>query len=65
VAAGGLITYLMQRLNYRQLRQQEEAAKRTRDLTTAISVLMKAAKMFSDLTQIKAYIDEAVTRARS
>jgi hypothetical protein len=60
VLVGGAITFLMQRLNFRHLRKLAEKDKRKRDMAVAISILLKAVKMFSSsIAHIKRQLDNA------
>jgi hypothetical protein len=57
VLVGGVITYLMQRLNHRHQRQKEENEKRKRELALSISIMLKVAKIYSSITHIRRQLD--------
>jgi hypothetical protein len=61
VLVGGLFNYLMQRLNQRHQRRKDERDKRRRDLALSISIMLKAAKMYSGISRICRQLDVAVS----
>jgi hypothetical protein len=61
---GGLITLGLQLWNLRHIQNQEAAARERHDFTTATSMLLKAAKMFSTIKHINDHLQAAVEQAK-
>jgi hypothetical protein len=60
---GGLMTFLMQLLNYRRTGRLEKAARREADLTTGIAALLKVSKMASNIWGVKRHMATALALA--
>ena len=61
---GGLITLAIQLSSIRHARKQEAAAQEKRELATATSMLLKAAKMFSTISHIDTHMRATVELAK-